>query len=147
MAMITTSEPKPQTATLIGRAIDALDSPQLLIDLDVVDANLERMFAPFRGKPVGVRVHFKSLKCGGLAKYIAERGANGFLCAKLNEAEVLAGVYRDEIRTPLEVDRSLRCGCKHQRTDNSEGDRVLTLLNCHFFPLSSNCTIRQALRA
>jgi D-serine deaminase-like pyridoxal phosphate-dependent protein len=34
-------------------------------------------------------VHFKSLKCGGLARYIAAAGANGFLCAKLNEAEVL----------------------------------------------------------
>ena len=39
---------------------------------------------------MAVRVHFKSLKCAGLARYIAERGANGFLCAKLSEAEVLA---------------------------------------------------------
>jgi D-serine deaminase-like pyridoxal phosphate-dependent protein len=37
-----------------------------------------------------VRVHFKSLKCAGLAKHIAAAGADGFLCAKLNEAEVLA---------------------------------------------------------
>jgi D-serine deaminase-like pyridoxal phosphate-dependent protein len=76
--------------SLVGQPLDALDTPQLLIDLDVVDANLERMFAPFRGKPVGVRVHFKSLKCAGLARYIDKAGANGFLCAKLNEAEVLA---------------------------------------------------------
>src|SRR5262252_5199169 len=77
-------------ASLIGQSLDTLDTPQLLIDLDVVDANLERMFAPFRGKLVNVRVHFKSLKCAGLAKYIAKAGGNGFLCAKLNEAEVLA---------------------------------------------------------
>jgi len=76
--------------SLIGQPLDALDTPQLLVDLDVVDANLERMFAPFRGKPLGVRVHFKSLKCTGLAKYIDARGASGFLCAKLNEAEALA---------------------------------------------------------
>jgi len=76
-------------STLIGQPLDVLDTPQLLIDLDVVDANLERMFAPFRGTGVGVRVHFKSLKCGGLARYIAAAGANGFLCAKVNEAEVL----------------------------------------------------------
>jgi D-serine deaminase-like pyridoxal phosphate-dependent protein len=74
----------------LGQPLDVLDTPQLLIDLDVVDANLERMFSPFRGKPVSVRVHFKSLKCGGLARYIAAAGASGFLCAKLNEAEVLA---------------------------------------------------------
>jgi 3-hydroxy-D-aspartate aldolase len=70
--------------------LDTLDTPQLLIDLDVVDANLERMFAAFRDTDVHVRVHFKSLKCAGLARYIARAGAQGFLCAKLNEAEVLA---------------------------------------------------------
>jgi D-serine deaminase-like pyridoxal phosphate-dependent protein len=67
-----------------------LDSPQLLIDLDAVDANMSRMFGAFRDRPIGVRVHFKSLKCTGLARYLAARGARGFLCAKLSEAEVLA---------------------------------------------------------
>src|SRR5262245_11021105 len=76
--------------TLIGQSLDALDTPQLLIDLDIVDANLKRMFDSFRDKPVAVRVHFKSLKCSGLARHIAKRGSKGFLCAKLNEAEVLA---------------------------------------------------------
>lgn len=66
-----------------------LDTPQLLIDLDTVDANLERMFSAYRNRRVNVRVHFKSLKCGGLAKYIAAHGGGTFLCAKLNEAEVL----------------------------------------------------------
>jgi D-serine deaminase-like pyridoxal phosphate-dependent protein len=73
----------------IGQPIDTLDSPQLLIDLDIVDANLRRMFTRFRDRGLAVRVHFKSLKCAGLARYIAAAGANGFLCAKLNEAEIL----------------------------------------------------------
>src|SRR5262249_38656989 len=34
--------------------------------------------------------HLGSLKCAGLARYVAAAGADGFLCAKLNEAEVLA---------------------------------------------------------
>ncbi len=75
--------------TQIGQPIDSLDSPQLLIDLDVVDANLRRLFAACRERHVAARVHFKSLKCTGLARYIAAAGANGFLCAKLNEAEAL----------------------------------------------------------
>jgi D-serine deaminase-like pyridoxal phosphate-dependent protein len=90
---MTTHQSPPTT----HQSIDTLDTPQLLIDLDVVDANLERMFAPFRNKSVGVRVHFKSLKCGGLARHIARAGANGFLCAKLNEAEVLAGAGLTDI--------------------------------------------------
>jgi D-serine deaminase-like pyridoxal phosphate-dependent protein len=77
-------------ATLIGQSLESLDTPQLLIDLDVVDRNLERMFRAGKERGVNVRTHFKSLKCAGLAKYIAARGGRGFLCAKLNEAEVLA---------------------------------------------------------
>lgn len=77
-------------SSLVGQTVDQLDTPQLILDLDIVDANLQRMFGAFRGKPVNVRVHFKSLKCTGLARYIAQAGAGGFLCAKLNEAEALA---------------------------------------------------------
>jgi D-serine deaminase-like pyridoxal phosphate-dependent protein len=72
-----------------GQSVASLETPQLLLDLDVLDANLRRMLDAFRGRPVNVRVHFKSLKCAGLARYLAERGVSGFLAAKLNEAEVL----------------------------------------------------------
>jgi D-serine deaminase-like pyridoxal phosphate-dependent protein len=71
--------------------LDQLDSPQLLIDLDTLDANLERMRSAFRDiQPLDLRVHFKSLKCGGLARHLLSKGVTRFLCAKLNEAEVLA---------------------------------------------------------
>jgi D-serine deaminase-like pyridoxal phosphate-dependent protein len=73
-----------------GQPLDALDSPQLLLDLDVVDANAQRLLDPLRGRPTDVRVHFKSLKCSGLARYIGRHGLTRFLAAKLNEAEVLA---------------------------------------------------------
>lgn len=76
--------------SLIGQPLDALDSPQLLLDLDIIDANLKRMFDAGKKRGVNVRTHFKSLKCGGLARYIKERGGATFLAAKLNEAEVLA---------------------------------------------------------
>ncbi len=67
-----------------------LDSPQLLLDLDIVDANLAWMRGLFAGRPLDIRIHFKSLKCGSLARYLAAKGMTRFLCAKLNEAEVLA---------------------------------------------------------
>jgi D-serine deaminase-like pyridoxal phosphate-dependent protein len=72
-----------------GTSVGQLDTPQLLIDLDGVDRNLKYMFDAGKRYGVKVRVHFKSLKCTGLARYIAARGADGFLCAKLNEAEAL----------------------------------------------------------
>jgi D-serine deaminase-like pyridoxal phosphate-dependent protein len=77
-------------ASTFNQPIDDLDSPQLLIDLDLVDANVQRMLQTVRDRPVNVRVHFKSLKCAGLARYLAAAGLESFLCAKLNEGEVLA---------------------------------------------------------
>ena len=77
-------------SSLIGQPLRDLDTPQLLLDLDAIDANLRRMFTAGRERGVNVRTHFKSLKCGGLAHYIHERGGATFLAAKLNEAEVLA---------------------------------------------------------
>jgi len=70
--------------------VTELDTPQLLIDLDAVDRNVRFLLAEGRRRDVHVRVHFKSLKCTGLARYIAAAGPNGFVCAKLNEAEALA---------------------------------------------------------
>src|SRR5258708_1476228 len=68
-----------------------LDTPQLLLDLDILDANLARMRQLTAERPLDLRIHFKSLKCGSLASYLASKGETKFLCAKLNEAEVLAG--------------------------------------------------------
>ncbi|MBI3461656.1 MAG: alanine racemase [Planctomycetes bacterium] len=76
--------------SVLGREIDTLDTPALLIDLDVVDRNLATMRSLVAGRGVPIRTHFKSLKCGGLAQYLAERGSERFMAAKLCEAEVLA---------------------------------------------------------
>lgn len=64
-----------------------LDTPSLLLDLDILDQNLTRMEATRGDKRL--RIHFKSLKCAGLAKYLVGKGYPFFLCAKLHEAEVL----------------------------------------------------------
>jgi D-serine deaminase-like pyridoxal phosphate-dependent protein len=76
-------------STTSAPTLDSLDSPQLLLDLDTVEANLAYLLDACRRRGVELRVHFKSLKCSGLARHLAARGVRGFLCAKLNEAEVL----------------------------------------------------------
>jgi D-serine deaminase-like pyridoxal phosphate-dependent protein len=81
----------------MGQTPDALDSPQLLLDLDVVDANLGYLLDACSQRGVDLRVHFKSLKCASLARYLAARGVRRFLCAKLNEAEVLADAGLSDI--------------------------------------------------
>jgi D-serine deaminase-like pyridoxal phosphate-dependent protein len=96
---------------MIGQTLDALDSPQLLLDLNQLDANLAYMQQACAKHGVNLRVHFKSLKCGGLAKYLVSKGINAFLAAKLNEAEVLADagildiLIANEIIGPIKLKR------------------------------------------
>ena len=80
-----------------------LDTPQLLIDLDILDANLARMRAQFADRPLDLRIHFKSLKCGSLASYLASKGETKFLCAKLSEAEVLVNAGITDILVANEI--------------------------------------------
>src|SRR5262249_49609891 len=81
-----------QMSPTAGTPLESLDSPQLILDLDVLDANLMRMQTACRERGVDLRVHFKSLKCGGLARYLMSKGVERFLCAKLNEAAVLSDI-------------------------------------------------------
>lgn len=76
--------------TMTGQPLNEFDTPQLVLDLDILDANLARMQDGCRKFGVHLRVHFKSLKCGALARYLQSKGVTAFLCAKLNEAETLA---------------------------------------------------------
>jgi D-serine deaminase-like pyridoxal phosphate-dependent protein len=94
-----------------GTPVAALDTPALLLDLDTLDANLGFLQRECQQRSIALRIHFKSLKCGGLARYLTGRGVTGFLAAKLNEVETLqsAGVrdilLANEIVTPNKIAR------------------------------------------
>ncbi len=70
--------------------IDDLDTPCLLLDLDVVESNIARMAAFLEGKPAKLRPHFKTPKTPEVARRQLAAGAIGITVAKLGEAEVLA---------------------------------------------------------
>lgn len=67
-----------------------IETPALLVDLDRMEANLERMAAFFRGVSAKLRPHFKNHKCPELASRQFAAGAIGITCATLREAECLA---------------------------------------------------------
>lgn len=73
----------------IGRAIEELDTPTLLLDRAASDRNLARMAEFFRNRTAKLRPHFKNHKCVTLAQRQMLAGAVGMTCAKLGEAEVL----------------------------------------------------------
>ncbi len=76
---------------VIGRSIEELDTPALLLDRRACDENLRRMAEFFAGRTCRLRPHFKNHKCPLLARrQLAAGNAVGLTCAKLGEAEVLA---------------------------------------------------------
>ncbi|HEY3063325.1 MAG TPA: DSD1 family PLP-dependent enzyme [Chloroflexota bacterium] len=93
-----------------SRKLD-LDTPALLVDLDVLERNIERMARTFREAGVGWRPHTKAIKVPALAHKLMSAGAFGVTCAKLGEAEVMAaGGVRDilianQIVGPPKIDR------------------------------------------
>ena len=65
-----------------------LDTPAVLVDLDRLDANIERMAAIARGAGVALRPHAKSHKLPQIGARQLGAGAVGLTVAKLGEAEV-----------------------------------------------------------
>lgn len=75
----------------VGLHKSLLDTPALLLDLQVMEDNLHRMADFFKDKNVKLRPHVKLHKATpALAHRQLEAGAVGLTCAKLSEAEVLA---------------------------------------------------------
>lgn len=74
-----------------GRPLAEVDTPSLLLEAGAMHANIAFMANYFAGRPCGLRPHFKSHKCTRIAKLQLQAGAVGITCAKLGEAEALAG--------------------------------------------------------
>jgi D-serine deaminase-like pyridoxal phosphate-dependent protein len=100
--------------SLIGQARSALDTPALLVDLDVMEANIARIVATCRAHGVAWRPHSKAHKTPEIAHIQIAAGAIGVTCAKLGEAEVMAAagipdiLIANQIVGPIKVDRLVR---------------------------------------
>jgi D-serine deaminase-like pyridoxal phosphate-dependent protein len=75
---------------MIGAPIASLDTPRLLVDLDVLDRNVARIMAEVSRHGIGWRPHTKGIKLPAIAHRLIRAGAIGVTCAKLGEAEVMA---------------------------------------------------------
>ena len=93
----------PPADRIVGHLLDAIDTPALLIDLDGLEANIAAMAALCAGKPQRLRPHAKTHKSPIIAAMQRQAGAVGICCAKISEAEALAGGRIDDvlITTPL----------------------------------------------
>ncbi|HND50974.1 MAG TPA: DSD1 family PLP-dependent enzyme [Pirellulaceae bacterium] len=93
----------------LGCSRQQLDTPSLILDLDVFERNVTRLAEFFRQNRVAWRPHAKSYKCTEVVKRVVAAGAIGVTCAKLGEAEVFAdaGVRDLLITGPLVGPRKL----------------------------------------
>ena len=99
------------TSELIGLTKDELDTPALLVDLDVMEANIARVAAACREHGIGWRPHVKAHKTPEIAHMQLAAGAIGVTCAKLGEAEVMAAagirdiLIANQIVGPIKIRR------------------------------------------
>jgi D-serine deaminase-like pyridoxal phosphate-dependent protein len=105
-----------------------LDTPSVLIDLNRLEGNIERMAAVARDSGVALRPHAKSHKLPEIAELQLAAGATGLTVAKLGEAEVFVdhGVEDVLVAFPLWGEKKWRTLC-----DLSERARVSVSLDSH----------------
>ena len=74
----------------LGTSIKDLDTPALLLDLDIVEENILKMQKSANNMNVSMRPHAKTHKSTFWAKKQIDSGAIGICCAKIGEAEIMA---------------------------------------------------------
>src|SRR5258705_8086712 len=79
------------------RLPDGIDTPALVIDLDVAERNSRRLVAALASRGITLRPHAKTHKSVALARLQLETGAKGITVGNLGEAEVLAAGGIDDL--------------------------------------------------
>ena len=74
-----------------------LDTPSLLFDLDVMEANIAEMAKVASDAGVRLRPHTKTHKCPEIAQLQIGAGASGITVAKLGEAEVMVDAGQTDV--------------------------------------------------
>ena len=68
---------------------DTIDTPSVLVDLDIAEANICKYQAYCDTYGIALRPHIKTHKLPSLARYQIEQGAAGITCQKISEAEAM----------------------------------------------------------
>ncbi|MCF6327364.1 MAG: DSD1 family PLP-dependent enzyme [Devosiaceae bacterium] len=94
-----------------GMAEADIQTPCLMVDLNILEENLDKMQAHANRMGMRLRVHGKMHKSADIAKMQIERGACGICCQKVSEAEsfVRAGIkdvlVSNQVRDAAKIDR------------------------------------------
>ena len=83
--------------------INELETPVAIIDLDRVDANIQKLQDYLDEHGIANRPHIKTHKIPTLAQQQIQAGAVGITCQKIGEAEVMAAAGIQDIFIPYNI--------------------------------------------
>jgi D-serine deaminase-like pyridoxal phosphate-dependent protein len=86
-----------------GDPITSLDTPSMLVDLDLMDSNIHKLMTQLLPTGISIRPHLKTTKSAILAKRLVAAGAKGGCVAKLSEAEVMCAKGFTDVLITCEI--------------------------------------------
>ena len=104
MTASTSFDPGPNARFIgVDGSRSGLNTPALVLDLDALDRNIERMARFARAAEVNVRPHSKGSKSLAIVRRQIAAGAIGICCTTIGEAEVMAagGIANILITSPI----------------------------------------------
>lgn len=87
----------------LGKPAETLETPSVLIDLNRMERNIQRMQALCDGLGLKFRPHIKTHKIPAIARMQIEAGAVGLACQKVSEAQVFAEAGFNDIQIPYNI--------------------------------------------
>jgi D-serine deaminase-like pyridoxal phosphate-dependent protein len=90
-------------APKIGDRLESLDTPSMIVDLDLMESNIAALFAQLLPTGVNIRPHSKTTKSAILAQKLVDAGAKGGCVAKLGEAEVMCAKGFTDVLITCEI--------------------------------------------
>ena len=120
----------------LGVAVEELDTPALVVELDAMEANIAQMQQTVRANGIASRPHAKTHKTPAIARRQLETGSVGICVAKMGEAQALFDHGIEELlmttinATPFKINRAMhlrkQCPTFIQATDTAENARDLS---------------------
>lgn len=83
--------------------VAALETPSVLIDLDIMERNILSMQRHCDALGLALRPHIKTHKIPAIARLQIEAGARGIACQKLSEAAIFAEAGFNDILLPYNI--------------------------------------------
>ncbi|KAF2262325.1 hypothetical protein CC78DRAFT_498472 [Lojkania enalia] len=87
----------------VGDPISSLDTPSMIVDLDLMEANISKLMNQLLSTGINIRPHLKTTKSAILARKLSEAGAKGGCVAKLSEAEVICRLGFTDLLITCEI--------------------------------------------